>query len=291
MVRLSLALLALSALAACATTGDAANAQPAATAGGAQHQQQAAASGRGQRAGAANSQQQAQNRQQRSPRVDRQARAAVEREDLLTQMAFWAAEYTSFPNDLEAAQKFSEALRKGGRADRAASVAGEALQRFPADTKLLNTYGLSQIAAHKPQDALRPLALLAQAEPQNWQARSSLGVALDQLGRFPEARRAYQEALAIKADDPGILTNLGVSHLLAGEAAEAEAILRQAVALPNAPPQARQNLSIAVALQGRFDEAEQLARIDLPPAVVQQNMTYLRGLLTDTRRWGDLGRS
>lgn len=223
--------------------------------------------------------------------VDRQARERIGREDVLTQMAFWAGEYTSFPNDLEAAQRFSDALRRGGRADRAVQIANEALGRFPNDTTLLMTMGYAAIAANSPQDALRPLALVVQAEPRNWRARSALGAALDQLGRFTEARLAYQEALAIEPANPRILTNLGVSYIMAGEPSEAEPILRQAAGMAGAPPEARQNLAIALALTGRFAEAEQLQRVDLPPAQAAANVAYLRGLLSDGRRWGDLGGS
>ena len=206
MSRLPAALLALSTLAACATTGEGA--------GGAEAALTADA-----------------------PRVDREARQRIGREDMLTQMAFWAAEYQTFPNDIEAAQKFSEALRRGGRTDRAVQMAAEALGRFPDDPQLLTTYGLAQISSARPQEALRPLALVARAEPQNWRVRSALGAALDQLGRYTEARRAYQEALAIQPDDPRVLTNMGVSHIMAGEPQDAEPILRQAIALPNAPPE------------------------------------------------------
>jgi len=259
--RLPAALLAVSALAACATTG------------GAQH---AAVDTTGAPEGA-------------RP-VDRHARQQITREDMLTQMAFWAAEYQTFPNDLEAAQRFAEALRKGGRLDRAVQIAGEAIGRFPEDRTLLSTYGLAQIASGHPQEALRPLALVAAGEPENWRVRMALGAALDQLGRFGEARRAYQEALALEPNNPRVLTNLGVSHIMAGEAADAEPILRQAAAMANAPAEARQNLAIALALQGKFEEAEQIERVDLPPAQAAQNMQFLRGLLSDPRRWNDVGR-
>ncbi|MGD9967760.1 MAG: tetratricopeptide repeat protein [Hyphomonadaceae bacterium] len=222
--------------------------------------------------------------------IDRQARERIVREDGLTQMAYWAGEYQTFPNDLEAAQRFAEALRRGGRIDRAAQIAGEALSRFPEDRELLTTYGYAQIALRRPQQALRPLALVAAGEPQNWRVRSALGAALDQLGRYGEARQAYQEALAIEPNNVGVLTNLGVSHIMAGEPADAEPILRRAVSAPGAPAEARQNLAIAIALQGRFDEAEQIERIDLPPAQAAQNIQYLRGLLSDPRRWDDMGR-
>lgn len=255
MTRLPFALLAISALAACATTGEGSS------------QDVAAASAPAPRG------------------VDREARERIVREDMLTQMAFWAGEYQTFPNDLEAAQRFADALRRGGRADRAAQIAAEAISRFPDDRNLLTTYGYAQIAAGRPHEALRPLALVAQAEPENWRVRSALGAALDQLGRFPEARRAYQEALALEPDNARILTNLGVSHIMAGEPADAERYLRQASEQRGAPPEARQNLAIALALQGRFDEAEQIERVDLPPAQAAENMRYLRSLLSDPRRW------
>jgi Flp pilus assembly protein TadD len=277
MSRIALSLLAASSLAACATAGQHAN-----VAGG--------------NSLAQNSPDSAAQPQQRAARAtpprtpDRHAREQITRQDMLTQMAFWAGEYDTFPNDLEAAQRFADTLRKGGRADRAASVAQEALQRFPQDRSLTLTYGLAQIAARNPQEALRPLALIASLDTHDWRVRSALGAALDQLGRYAEARQAYTEAFAIQPNDPGVLTNMGVSHLMEGDPAAAEPILRQAVAQPNAPAEARQNLAVAIALQGRFDEAQQLERIDLPPATVAANMQYLRGLLSDPHRWGDVGR-
>jgi Flp pilus assembly protein TadD len=258
--RLAAALLAVSALAACASNGEGVSADASAALS----------------TGAA---------------VDRDARQRIGREDMLTQMAFWAAEYQTFPNDLEAAQRFSESLRKGGRVDRAVQISAEALGRFPEDRQLLTTYGLAQISLGRAHEALRPLALVAQAEPQNWRVRSALGAALDQLGRFTEARAAYQEALAIEPNNPRVLTNMGVSHIMAGEPETAEPLLRQAADIRGAPPEARQNLAISLALQGKFAEAEQIERIDLPPQQAAANISYLRGLLSDPRRWGDVGRS
>jgi Flp pilus assembly protein TadD len=221
-------------------------------------------------------------------KVDKKARAAIDKEDILTQMTFWAREVGMHPNDREAALKFSEALRKGGSANRAVEVASAALDRNPGDKDLLRALGLALVSAGRSAEAVRPLKQLADADAKDYRARAALGVALDDQGRFDEARDAYREALAIKADDPIALTNLGVSYLLTGEAAKAEGVLRQAAALPDAGPETRQNLALAIGLQGRFSEAEQLEKVDLPPALVANNMSYIRGLLTDDRRWDDL---
>src|SRR5690349_19936881 len=104
MSRLALSLLAASAAAACATSGQHANTDAAASV--AQIAPDAAAA--------------RQRPAHAAPRTpDRRAREQITHQDMLTQMAFWAGEYDTFPNDLEAAQRFAETLRKGGRADRA----------------------------------------------------------------------------------------------------------------------------------------------------------------------------
>jgi len=222
------------------------------------------------------------------PPFDRAARTAIDRQDMLTQMTFWAQEYAVYPHDLETAQKFVDSLRFGGRADRAASVALEALERHPEDRKLMRSFGLALLTAGKPQEALRPLAMAARDDAKDWSVRSALGAALDQLGRPVEARQAYREALAIKADDAGVLTNMGVSLLMTGDVADAEKTLQQAAALPGASAETRMNLSVAIALQGRFEEAERIQRIDVPTDMIAANMAYLRALQSDPRRWGEL---
>ncbi|MGE3142985.1 MAG: tetratricopeptide repeat protein [Hyphomonadaceae bacterium] len=286
------ALAALTALAGCATMGQAGAGPASAQADAARQDGRADPAGARTNERQARTQESSQGReaQRLSAREEHAARERIGREDILTQMTFWAQRYSNTPDDRDVAEHFAEALRLGGRNDRAAQVAQEALARFPDNAALLQTLGSALIAAGNPNDALRPLALVAHADARDWKSRVTLGVALDQLGRTAEARRAYQEALAIAPDNPIILTNLGVSHLLAAEPADAETVLRQAAALPNAPMEARQNLALAVGLQGRFDEAEQLERIDLPPAIVAQNMDFIRGLISDPRSWRDMRR-
>jgi Flp pilus assembly protein TadD len=50
--------------------------------------------------------------------------------------------------------------------------------------------------------------------------------------------------------------------------------------------QVRQNLALVLGLQGRLDEAEKIARLDLPPEMVANNMAYLRDASTvQARTW------
>lgn len=216
------------------------------------------------------------------------AREAIGREDALSQMAFWAKEYEAHRDDPEAARRFADVLRRGARPDRAVEVALEALGRHPADLDLTRTLGFSYLEIRKPQEALRPLAIVASADPRDWRSRTALGAALDQLSRYEEARLAYKEALAIKSDCVPALTNLGVSYLMSGEPENAEAVLRQAAVLPDAAPETRVNLAIALGLQGKFEDAERLQSVDLPPQMVAANMAHLRSLQGDTRRWDQL---
>ena len=48
---------------------------------------------------------------------------------------------------------------------------------------------------------------------------------------------------------------------------------------------------MVVGLQGRFDEASKLAREDLPPEQVQENMAYLQKMLSQPNTWQQISES
>lgn len=58
-----------------------------------------------------------------------------------------------------------------------------------------------------------------------------LGEALYEQGKYADAVKAYQKALAFRPDDPAILTGIGLSLLKAGKPAESEPFLRRALEL------------------------------------------------------------
>jgi Flp pilus assembly protein TadD len=104
---------------------------------------------------------------------------------------------------------------------------------------------------------------------------------LDQMGKHAEAQRYYQTALRIAPNDPGILSNLGLSYALSKDLTRAEETLRRAVADTNADPKVRQNLSVVLALRSKFDEAERVTSGVLPPDQARANVAYVREMLRD----------
>jgi Flp pilus assembly protein TadD len=88
-----------------------------------------------------------------------------------------------------------------------------------------------------------------------------------------------------------VMSNLAMYYAGHGQGPEAERLLRQAAADPAAPMQVRQNLALVLGLQGRLAEAEQLARRDLPPEMVANNLAYLRAATASgggARNWDSL---
>lgn len=212
-------------------------------------------------------------------------RAAIANQDRLSQIAFWDRELTIAPKDLEAAQKLSELQRLEGQNDRAAITAMLGLGAHPDDPSLLMTGGRAFVALARGNRAAPLLVRLTELEPQNWRAFSLAGVAYDYMGRTQDARRYYGQALALRPNEPTVLANLALSHVLTGDPAQAEAILRGAVQQPGASAQVRQNLSLVLGLQGKFEEAERIARQDMPANVAAENIAYLREMVASGRRW------
>ncbi|MEM8798243.1 MAG: tetratricopeptide repeat protein, partial [Pseudomonadota bacterium] len=112
----------------------------------------------------------------------------------------------------------------------------------------------------------------------DWRLISAEGAVLDQIGQHDAAREKYQYALSLAPNEPAILSNIGMSHVLTGDLSTAEQALAKAGEHPRADSQVRQNLALVYGLQGRFDKAERIAKIDLSPDQVEQNMAYLRTL-------------
>ncbi|MFO1013160.1 MAG: pilus assembly protein TadD [Caulobacteraceae bacterium] len=205
-----------------------------------------------------------------------QQRAEADRMDALARAAFWANESDIDPRDVEASLKLSRALRELGRWDDAANSAQRILVYQPENVEALLEIAKARIGQNQGFYAIEPAQRAAELNSRDWRPVALLAIAFEQAERDDEALAAHQRALGLAPNNPTVLANLGLFYATHGDPAQGEALLRRAVSLPGSTAQMRQSLALVIGLQGRVDEAERLARQDLPPNVVANNMAYLR---------------
>jgi Flp pilus assembly protein TadD len=198
--------------------------------------------------------------------------------------------YGKNPGDRKVGLDYANVLRMTGRNDQALAVMQQVAIRFPADREVLAAYGKSQAAAGQLEQALATVGRAQTPDRPDWKLKSAEGAILDQLGRSPEARQRYREALDIQPNEPSVLSNLGMSYLLSKDLKTAETYLRKAVEQPGADSGVRQNLALAIGLQGRFQEADVIARQELSPAQAEANVAYLRSILSQQNAWQKLAK-
>ncbi len=208
-----------------------------------------------------------------------QQRAEARRLDPLARAAFWGSEFEIDPADAEAGAGLAQALRGLGRNDEAAVAATKGLVSNPNDSALLMELARAHMARGQGFYAIDPARKAAAQNPRDWRPQALLGVAYEQAERGEESEAAHRQALALAPNEATPLANYGMHLAAKGDLTGAEAQLRRAAALPTATIQVRQNLALVVGLQGRLAEAEKLARADLPPEQVANNLAYLRAAI------------
>lgn len=191
------------------------------------------------------------------------------------------------PSDVNKGLAYADGLGSVGQVNEQLAVYSKLVESNPGNATLLSLYGRKLVAAGHAQEAVPVLERAAQGSSADWRIYSALGSAYDEQGLYQKARAQYQRALASDPQNLSVLNNLGMSYALEGNLKQAEATLRQADALPTSAsePRIRQNLALVVGLQGRFDEATKLASEDLPPEQVEENMAYLRKMLSQPNTW------
>jgi Flp pilus assembly protein TadD len=201
----------------------------------------------------------------------------------------WEQRYERDPSNKDAAINFAAALRALDRHNQAVAVLRRAVIAHQGDRDVQSAYAKALTSAGRFEEALDVISQSHSEARPDWRLLSAQGTILDQLGRHQDARAAYARALRIVPDEPTVLSNLGMSYVLEGNLVEAERTLRQAVSMaPRVDPRVRGNLALVVGLQGRFDEAMQIAQQDLPPEAAQANISYLRQMLSEADRWGQV---
>lgn len=191
------------------------------------------------------------------------------------------------PTDVSKGLAYADGLEAMGQKREALAVYQKLTEAEPSNGKLAGIYGRKLMLAGQVDQAIPILEGAEQKGDKDWRVMSALGSAYDQKGLYQKAREQYAKALAADPENLAVMNNLAMSYALEGNLKQAEAELRKADAMPRSKtePRIRQNLALVVGLQGRFDEATTLAQQDLPADQVQENMAYLKKMLSQPNTW------
>ena len=162
---------------------------------------------------------------------------------------------------------------------------------YPRDPDITVAYAKALTADGRFEQSLTLLEGVIRPDAPDWNALLVKGATLDQLGRNQEARHISEQALVAAPGEASIEANLGLSYAMTNDLGAAERHLRRAVQMRGANSQIRQNLALIVGLQGRFDESRAIYAAELPPQQVENNMNYVRALLTQQNRWDAIAKS
>jgi Flp pilus assembly protein TadD len=115
---------------------------------------------------------------------------------------------------------------------------------------------------------------------------STLGIFLDDEGRYTEAERHHRAAAALAPSRASIHNNLGYNLLLQGKFAESVASFRRAVALDPHSELARNNLGLALAMLPGGDQKEAVLQWQSvsDPATAHSN---LASVLIEQKRYAE----
>ena len=205
----------------------------------------------------------------------------------------WAKHWEKDTSNVEAALSYSAALKSIGSHAQAVTVLRQTSIKNPEDQRILVAYGKQLAAVGQLEEARKVLHKALGAGPSTWQLNSTMGTILDRTGRHTQAQEYYGYALKRSPDNIAVINNLGMSYALSGKPHRAEKVLR--AALPKAKGksagQMRQNLALVLGLQGKFDQAEDVLSKELPPHLVEQNMSFIRNMISQPNRWKQIQQS
>jgi Flp pilus assembly protein TadD len=193
--------------------------------------------------------------------------------------------YKANPHDIGIAIHYAAALRAASQPGQAVAVMEQTMSFAGNDATVRIAYAKALASNGQFEQGLNVIEATIDPTHPDWNALSVKGAILDQMGRNEEARQLYVQAEVTAPNEASLEANLGLSYAMTNDLTQAEAHLRRAVAMPTATSQIRQNLALIIGLQGRFDEARQIYAQELPADQVENNMAYIRALITQQNRW------
>ena len=153
------------------------------------------------------------------------------------QVSFWMDGTTLFEHTIEvtgpnACARANAGLNRAREGDlaKAAEHFGESLRIMPDQGMIWRELGKTLILLEKPQQAVGVFRAGLKFEPDDYEMRYQLAIALRESKATPEAIRALQELLAAVPHSPGLHYNMGLALADAGKIEEARLHLAEAAA-------------------------------------------------------------
>jgi serine/threonine-protein kinase len=168
--------------------------------------------------------------------------------------------------------------------DRAVAAARATIHLEPDDAVAHNSLGFALKEQGKPPEAVAEIREAIRLKPDYVEAHNNLGNALYSDGKLPEAIAAYRAVIRLEADHKFAHYNLGNALAGQGKAVEAVAELREAIRAKPDYAEAHTNLGLALRRQGKLPEAIAAYReaIRLKPDLTEAHYN-LGAILRDTK--------
>ncbi len=206
----------------------------------------------------------------------RMGRHLQERGELGAAIEFYRRALASEPSNLAAIQGLASLFEQWGDRQAAAGVYANGVAARPKDGELRRSYGKLLIALDEPAAAKEQFEAALDIDDDDLKARNGLGIALDYLGEHRKAQREYEKVLDEEPGNLATINNLAYSYILVHRYDLAMKTLEPHAMKPSATAALRQNLALAYGLSGMEADAERVARLDLSPEKVKENMNYYR---------------
>jgi Flp pilus assembly protein TadD len=156
----------------------------------------------------------------------------------------------NLPGTLDGEIRRAQLLRSKGDLDDAGRALAQLMLVAPDDPRVVGEYGKVLAQQGHAKAAIPFLKRGTELQPKDWTLYSALGVAYDQSDDHPQARLAYEHALALAPGEPTVLNNYAVSRMLAGDLPGAQRLLAQATASGADNPKIANNVEMLANLKG-----------------------------------------
>ena len=190
-----------------------------------------------------------------------------------TAAGFYERAHQMDPARIDPLLKLGDVYARAGDAKQASGFYAAALKLEPRNFAALRGLANAELELGDASAAAANLRQAIALQP-DWRAQNSLGVAEDMLGDHKSAQEAYLAGLQLSPGNLQLMNNLGLSLVVAGDYPKGISALQQVADNPASSQRMRLNLALAYGLAGEQDKAAQVAKANLDPAKVEQNLGY-----------------